>query len=319
MLARVGNVMKYRELGKTGWKVSVLGYGASPLGGAFGGIDEKDGIRTVHAAIDLGINFIDVSPDVGVAKAEMVLGKALRGIPRERFYLATKVGRYGVDEKDFDFSAERVIRSVDESLRRLRVAHIDLIQCHDVEFASLDQVVEETIPALQKLKQQGKVQKIGVSALPLKTFRKLLERTRVDAILSYCHYCLNDITLVQLFPYLKARGAGIINASPFAMGLLTEKGPPKWHPAPAAIRDVCAKAVQYCKRRKANITRLALQFAVANRDIATTVVGTASPKKMKENVRWLEERLDQKLLAEVQEILAPIQNKAWPSGRKENN
>jgi len=311
--------MKYRELGKTGWKVSVLGYGASPLGDAFGGIKEKDGIRTVRAAIDLGINFIDVSPDFGSAKAEIVLGKALRGVPREKFYLATKVGRYGPADTDFDFSSERVTRSVDESLRRLRVAHIDLIQCHDIEFASLEHLAQETIPALQKLRQQGKVRRIGVTALPLKTFKKILERTPVDTILSYCHYCLNDITLVQMFPYLKAKGVGIINASPLAMGLLTEKGPPKWHPAPAAIRDICVKAVEHCKKKKARLARLALQFAVANKDIATTLVGTASPKKIKENVRWLEEPLDQGLLAEVQEILAPIRNKTWPSGRKENN
>ena len=311
--------MEYRQLGNTGWKVSVLGYGASPLGNAFGVNDEKKSIRTVHAAIDLGINFIDVSPDFGTARAEIALGKALREIPRERFYLAAKVGRYGVAEKDFDFSAERVSRSVDESLRRLRVAHIDLIQCHDVEFASVNQLVEETIPALEKLKQQGKVQKIGVTALPLKTFQKLLDRTRLDSILSYCHYCLSNITLVQLFPYLKGKGAGVINASPFAMGLLTEKGPPKWHPAPAAWREVCAKAVEHCKRKKASIARLALQFAVANKDIATTLVGTSSPKNIKENVRWLEERLDQKLLAEVLEILAPIRNTIWPNGRPEKN
>ena len=307
--------MKYRELGKTGWKVSVLGYGGSALGDAFGGVAEKEGIRSVRAALDLGINFFDVSPDLKSAKAEVLLGKALRGVHRHKFYLATKLGRYGPGEKDFDFSASRVTRSVDESLKHLGVAHIDLIQCQDIEFASLDQLVDETIPALQKLKQQGKVQKIGVTALPLKVFKRLLDRSRVDAILSYCHYCLNDITLVQMFPYFKAKGIGIINASPFAMGLLTEKGPPKWHPAPAAIRDACARAVAYCKKKKANIARLALQFAVANKDIATTLVGTASSKKIKQNARWLEERLDMELLAEVQEILAPIRNKSWASGQ----
>ncbi len=311
--------MKYRELGKTGWKVSVLGYGAAPLGGAFGRIEEKDGIRAVRTAIDLGVNFIDVSPDFGSARAEIILGKALHGIPRQKYYLSSKVGRYGPGEKDFDFSSQRVTRSVDESLKRLGVAHIDLIQCQDIEFASLNQIVDETLPALHKLKQQGKVQKIGVTALPLKTLRKLLDHARVDAVLSYCHHGLNDITLVQLFPYLKAKGAGIINASPFAMGLLTEKGPPKWHPAPAAIRDVCAKVVDYCKKKKANIARLALQFAVTNKDIATTLVGSAKPKNMKKNVRWLEERLDLELLAEVQEILAPIRNQTWASGRSENS
>ena len=205
--------MKYRKLGKTGWEVSVLSLGASPLGGVFGKVDEKDGIRTVRTALDLGVNFLDVSPYYGMNKAETLLGKALKGVPRQEYYLATKVGRYATDEKDFDFSAERVTRSVDESLRRLGVAHIDLIQCHDIEFTSIQQIVEETIPALQKLKRQGKVHKIGITGLPLKIFKRVLDRTPLDTILSYCHYCLHDITLVQWFPYLKSKQVGIINAS----------------------------------------------------------------------------------------------------------
>jgi len=113
--------MKYRVLGKTGWKVSVLGFGAAPLGGTHGAFSEKEGVRAVHAAVDLGINFIDVAPYYGLTMAETVLGKALKDISREKFYLATKVGRYGSEDKDFDFSAERVTRSVDESLKRLRL------------------------------------------------------------------------------------------------------------------------------------------------------------------------------------------------------
>src|SRR6266571_5457070 len=147
--------MEYRKLGKTGWEVSVLGYGASPLGGVFGKISDQEGIRAVHTAVDLGINFIDVSPYYGLTKAETVLGKALATLPRDRYILATKVGRYGAD--DFDFSAARVTSSVDESLRRLQVEHIDLIQCHDIEFGSLDQIVHETLPALRKVREQGKV------------------------------------------------------------------------------------------------------------------------------------------------------------------
>ena len=149
--------MKYRVLGKTGWKVSVLGFGAAPLGKTHGDFSEKDGVRAVHTAIDLGINFIDVGPYYGLTMAESVVGKALTEIPREKYYLATKVGRYGADEKDFDFSAQRVVRSVDESLKRLRVAHVDLIQCQDVEFANVASLIEDTIPALLKLKRQGKV------------------------------------------------------------------------------------------------------------------------------------------------------------------
>ena len=311
--------MKYRKLGKTGRNVSVLGYGAAPLGGSHGAVHEKDGIRAVHTAIDLGINFIDVAPYYGLTMAEAVLGKALKEIPREKYFLATKVGRYGPDEKDCDVSAARVTRSVDESLKRLRVAHIDLIQCQDIQFAPVKLIVEETIPALQKLRRQGKVHHVGIAALPLKVIRSVLDRLPVDTVHSYCHYCLLDTSLVQLTPYLKDKHAGIINAAPFGMGLLTDKGPPKWHPAPAKIRDACAKALAHCQKKKASLPRLALQFAAANRDLATTLIGTSSAKKIKENVRWLEEPIDLALLAEVQDILAPIRGDTWPSGRKENN
>src|ERR1041385_1323003 len=133
--------MKYRPCGPTGLQVSVLSYGASPLGSVFRPVDEAEGIRTVHTALDLGINFIDVSPYYGLTRAEEVLGRALATVPRDRYLLATKGGRYG--ESEFDFSAARVTASVEESLRRLGVEYVDLIQCHDIEFGDLDQVVNE--------------------------------------------------------------------------------------------------------------------------------------------------------------------------------
>jgi L-galactose dehydrogenase len=309
--------MEYRTLGKTDLRVSVLSYGASPLGGVFRPVDEAEGIRTVQTALDLGINFIDVSPYYGLTRAETVLGKALKGIPRDRYYLATKVGRYG--EAEFDFSARRVTASVDESLARLELDYIDLIQCHDIEFGSLDQVVNETLPALRKLQQQGKVGFVGITGLPLKIFRHVLERAEVDTILSYCHYTLNDTSLAGLVPFLKEREVGLINASPLSMGLLTERGAPDWHPAPAELKAACARAAAYCRSRSVDIAQLAMQFALANPDIQTTLVGTANPENIRKNVAWLEAPPDQELLAEVQAILKPFLNQSWPSGRLENN
>ena len=198
--------MNYRTLGKTGLKVSALSYGASPLGSVFHEIDEQAGIRTVHLAIDLGINYIDVSPFYGITKAETVLGKALKDIPRDRYYLATKVGRY--DGHAFDFSAERVIRSVDESLQRMNVEYVDVIQCHDIEFGSLAQVVNETIPALRKVREQGKARFIGITGLPLKIFPTVLDQIEADTILSYCHYALNDASLESLLAVLESEGRG---------------------------------------------------------------------------------------------------------------
>jgi L-galactose dehydrogenase len=311
--------MKYRVLGKTGWKVSILGFGAAPLGGTHGAIREKDGVRAVHTAIDLGINLIDVAPYYGLTIAESMLGKALKDVPREKYYLATKVGRYGAKDSDFDFSAKRITASVDESLRRLGVSHIDLIQLQDVQYARREQLMEESIPALMRLKRRGKVRHVGITALPIHALRRVCERVEVDTVHSYCNFCLANTRLVQLLPLLSERRVGVINAAPLAMGLLTEKGPPPWHPAPASIRDGCRRAVEYCRKKKVSLPKLALQFATSHRDISTTLVGTADPKKVRECVKWLETDLDYSLLTEVQDVLTPIRNETWPSGRKENN
>src|SRR5438270_11969693 len=122
--------MIYRTLGRTGFSVSVLGFGGSPLGSVFRPVEPNEAVRTVRSAIDEGVNFFDTSPFYGLTTAETMLGRALDGVRRDRFYLATKVGRY--NEREFDFSVERVTRSVDESLKRLKVEYVDLIQCHDI-------------------------------------------------------------------------------------------------------------------------------------------------------------------------------------------
>ncbi len=309
--------MLRRPLGKTGLQVSVLSYGASSLGAVFHAVNEDDGIRAVHTALDLGINFIDVSPFYGLTKAETVLGKALKGVARDRYILATKAGRYGADA--FDFSARRVTKSVDESLARLGVDHVDLIQCHDIEFGDLKQVVDETIPALRRLREAGKVKFIGVTGLPLPALQYVVERTHVDTILSYCRYSLNDTGLESLLPLLRQKNVGVINASPLSMGLLTDRGAPDWHPAGPEIRAACAAAAELCRHRGTDIAKLAVQYSVACPEIATTLVGTASPEYIRNNIQWCEQPMDGDLLHDVLEILKPIANKTWPSGRPENN
>ncbi|MBS1851496.1 MAG: aldo/keto reductase [Acidobacteria bacterium] len=310
--------MEYRTLGKTGLKVSALGFGASSLGGGvFRAVEESEAIRTVHIALDLGINIIDVSPFYGYTRAETVLGKALKGISRDKYYLATKVGRYG--DEEFDFSAKRTTASIEESLARIGVDYVDIIQSHDNEYGNLDQVVNETIPALRKLQQDGKARFVGVTGYPLKIFRYLLERVEVDTILSYNHYSLNDTTLLGLLSFLESKSTGVISASPVSQGLLTSQGTPAWHPASDKVKQVCMQAASYCREQGSDISKLAMQFAVANPRIATTLVGTASPTNISKNVQWIQEPLDQALLGKVQDILRPIQDETWIVGKPENN
>jgi L-galactose dehydrogenase len=311
--------MQFRLLGRTGLNVPVLSFGASSLGGVFRQTDDREGIRAVHAALDLGMNFIDVSPYYGMTRAETVLGKALQGIARDRYILATKVGQYGND--DFDFSAARVAKSLDESCARLGVDYVDLLQCHDIEFADLNQIVNETLPALVKLREAGRIGHIGITGLPLKIFPAVIDRVGagvVETILSFCRYELNDTALDSLIPYLKKKGVGIINASPTGMGLLTERGVPSWHPAPAAMVAGAKRAVDYCKRVGADIVKLAVQFCVAHPAIATTLIGSANPENIRKNAAYLEEPVDFELMAKVLELLKPIHNHNFTRGRPEN-
>lgn len=309
--------MEYRTLGKTQLQVSALSFGASSLGGVFKPVDESLAIRTVHTALDLGINFIDVSPFYGYTKAEQVLGKALKGVPRDRYYLATKVGRYG--DAEFDFSAQRTLQSVDASLRRLGVEYLDIIQSHDNEYGDLNQVIGETIPALRRVQKEGKARFVGVTGYPLKIFDVILSRVEVDTILSYNHYALNDTTLTSLLPWLQSEETGVINASPVSQGLLTNNELPAWHPAPQNVRQACSAAAAFCRQQGTDIAKLAMQFSVANPAIHTTLVGTANPANLQKNVQWISEPIDQTLLAKVQEILAGIKDQGWILGRPENN
>ncbi len=312
--------MQLRALGRTGLQVSPIGFGGSGLAGAFRPVlPQAQADATVRAALDAGINYIDTSPFYGPFISESALGHALQDVPRERYVMATKVGRYGV--KEFDFSAARVVRSVDESLSRLRCGHIDLIQVHDLEYGSLAEVWGETLPALDRLKASGKVRSVGITGLPLVTLRRVWQEARplIDTVLTYCHGTLSDTTFLPFAAELRAAGVGVINAAPLGMGLLTRGGPPAWHHAPPNLRAACAAAAEYCDRHGVDIADLALSYAYQLPAIDCTIVGFASPTEVGHAVAQLARKPDPKLVAGVLEILAPVQGLSWQSGRPENS
>jgi aryl-alcohol dehydrogenase-like predicted oxidoreductase len=307
--------MEYREIGKTGMKVSTLSFGASSLGGVFHPLKEETGIEAVHTAVDSGINFIDVSPYYGHLKAETVLGKALKHIARNRYYLSTKVGRYGKDGiNSWDYSARKARESVYESMERLQVDSIDLINIHDIEFADLEQVCNETLPALVELRREGVVRHTGITNLNLRHFKYVIDHVppgTVDSILSFCHYTLNDDSLTDYLDYFESHRTGVINASPFSMGLLTERGVPDWHPAPEALKRLAVKAAACCKAKGASIEQLAVSYAVANPRIATTLFSTTNPEHVLRTVRYAETPPDRQLLKEIRALFEPGARDTW--------
>ena len=312
--------MEYRELGRTGLKVSQLSFGASSLGGVFHNIDEGRAIEAVFTALDGGMNLIDVSPYYGHYKAETVLGKALRQIPRDGYILSTKVGRYGKDGVNtWDYSGKRAQESVYESMERLGVEQIDLIHVHDIEFQAsrpggLQLVVEETLPALVELKEKGLVSHVGITDLQIANLRWVIDHCpegTVETVLNFCHYCLCDDALADHLDYFEAHGIGLINASPLSMGLLSERGVPAWHPAPKPLVEACQRAAQYCKTKGYPIEKLAMQFSVSNPRIPSTLFSSANPDNVRRNLEFIEDPIDWELVKEVQEIIGEQKRVTW--------
>lgn len=307
--------MEYREIGRTGMKVSALSFGASSLGSVFRETKDSEAIAAVHTAVDLGMNFIDVSPYYGHYKAETVLGKALREIPRDKYFLSTKVGRYGKDGVNtWDYSTRRATESVYESMERLGVDYIDLINVHDIEFADLRQVVDETLPALVALRDKGVVGHVGITDLQLENLQWVIDHVApgtVESILNFCHFTLNDDKLLDYLDYFEQRGIGVINASPLSMGLLSRRGVPAWHPAPKRLVDACRRAVEYCDAKGYPIEKLAMQYSLSEPRIATTLFSSANPANVAKNIAFVSEQPDWELIGEVKRIIGDQQRVSW--------
>lgn len=310
--------MKYRQLGKTGLRISIISFGSATLGNEYGNVDAKEGERAVHCAIDQGINMIDSSPYYGRTLSESRLGTYLRNGWREKVVLATKAGRYGKDQ--FDFSEKRIISSLEESLVRLKTDRIDILQLHDIDFAERNKVINEGIPALLKLKEQGKIRFAGVTGYPVFLLREMAEKFKLDVVLSFCHYNLmNTVLEKELLSFPVSESLGIINGSPLHMGILTQKGPPPWHGAPDAIKQCGKELALFCAKEGDNITSLALQFALCNEKITSTLVGMESVKEVRDNISILERPMNKPLLEKLQQMVSPLKNVSWPSGIPENH
>ena len=310
--------MQKRLLEKTGLQLPVLGFGASSLGQEFRKVNLDEALRSVRVALDCGLDFIDTSPFYGRGMSEVLLGIALKDVPRDQYTLCTKLGRY--DLAHFDFSARRVAESVDVSLHRLGTDHFDIVLCHDIEFVEMQQIVDETLPALRKIQQAGKTRFIGFSGYPMKVFKFICDQTSVDCAMSYNQYTLQNTRFTdEIVPYLEAKGVGVMNAGPFSARLLTNAPLPAWLKEPENVKAAARAAAAHCASRGVDIAKLALQFSIANPSITTTVAGSANPENIRKWAQWAAEPLDRQLLAEVLEIFRPVKNLGHVEGLAKNN
>ena len=309
--------MQYRRLGKTALNVSVIGFGASPLGNVFDDCDEQEGTRSVHAAIDAGINFFDVAPFYGITLAEERLGEALKG-KRDKIILATKCGRYGL--RDFDFSYQRILDSADESLARLQTDYVDLMQLHDIEFGTKEQVLNEAIPALYEIKKSGRARYIGITGLPVNYLAEIARQVDIDTILSWAHYnLLQDEINKELVPLSKERDLGLMNAAPLLQRILSDASIPSWHNAPAGMQAMQVPLQACCAKYGLKLSDVAIAFATAHPDIASTIIGMCDTVNVSNNIKALETQIPKELLEEIEILVAPVKNSMWFEGMPENN
>ena len=306
--------MEQRRLGKTDLNVSVLGQGGAAFGQQYGAVSAAEAADCVHAAIDAGVNLMDVAAYYGKGVAEDFLGRALEGGWRERVAICTKACR--LDRDVFDFTPEGTRKCVEASLKRLRTDRVEILLAHDIEFADdYEYVFNETYHVLQQLKNEGKTRYIGMSCYPLGLLKQAIERCELDVVISYAHYNLfNTRLLTELMPTADARGTGVMNASPLAMGLLTNQGPQPWFPGPPEVVEACRKAAELCRARGADISFLGMQFAAAQKQIPCTLTGAARKSELDVNLRALTAPIDAALLADVMTILDPVRDRTWPCG-----
>ncbi|KAL0089359.1 NADP-dependent oxidoreductase domain-containing protein [Phycomyces blakesleeanus] len=328
----------YTQVSQTEFKPSEISFGAGALSGSYDKIEAHWPVEACREALQSGINTFDTSPYYG--HSEFLLGDALNELkeefPRSSYYIATKVGRYGYFAKDFDYSSERVKKSVEESMRRMHTDYLDIVFCHDVEFVDFDKVVGPggALEALFELKKQNKINYVGCTGYPLPVLLKIAKHQHakgqpLDIILSYCHYSLNDTTLSDYADAFRAAGVRyLLNASPLSMGLFRESGPPEWHPAHPELREAVHKCALLAKENGLNISEIASRFSFSGRqqfNLDTTVIGigkreeakaaVAAIKRMKDIEQGKEKlsETEQKVLDQIHAILKPYKNFTWQS------
>lgn len=300
-----------------------LGFGAAPLGNMFRAIPEDEALATVEAAWNDGIRYFDNAPFYGAGLAELRMGEALAGKPRDAYVISTKVGRIILDEiepgardngekadvfKDGrpnkvvnDYSEDATLRSIEDSLKRLRTDRIDMIFVHDVaqdfygdEWLGVFETARKgAFRALDRLRDEGVIKAWGLGVNRVEPIELLLalEEPRPDAFLLAGRYTLLDHAhaLQRAIPMVTGRGIGIVVGGPYSSGALV--GGPNFEYAPAtpAILNKVARIKEIADRHGVSMKAAGLQFALANSVVAAVIPGASRPSRIAEDRAALDE------------------------------
>jgi aryl-alcohol dehydrogenase-like predicted oxidoreductase len=310
--------MKYRQLGASDLRVSEIALGSWLTYGV--GVEAEQARACLDRAFDLGVNFIDTANIYGRGAAETFLGEALAGRPRSSYVLATKLF-FPMTDSDFGLSAAQVEKQLDASLKRLRTDHVDLYQCHRYDEGT---PLEETMQALTRAVESGKVRYIGFSEWPADKIEAAIDMAGVARFVSsQPQYSLlwRDPERAVI-PLSAANGISQIVWSPLAQGVLTGKYAPD-APPPAGsraaseemggwigawLRPEVLEAVQRLKPLAAeaglSLAQFALAWVLREPNVASAIVGASRPSQVEDNAAASGAEVDPALFAEAERIVA---------------
>ena len=297
------NPLERVRIGRTEVQVTRLGLGLAPIGGLYQPVDERQARATVERAWQLGIRYYDVAPLYGNGLSERRAGPVLAEWPRAEYALSTKVGRLlrtgGGDEQDiwaepatltpvFDFSGAGVLTSYAESLDRLGLDRADILHLHDPD-DHLAQAIAEALPALVRLREQGRISAVSAGMNQSKPLAELVRTGQLDCVLLAGRYSLLDQSgAAELLPLCAERGVSVIAGGVFNSGLLADPKPGAtfdYAPAPAEMLDRALAIRAVCERHGVPLRAAAIQFPFTHPAVTCVLVGARSPEEVADAVR----------------------------------
>lgn len=308
--------IKYKSFCKK--NISNIAFGCATLANIYNPISEIDSCDLVYHAFNRGINYFDVAPFYGGGLAEKRLGICIKNLNRNDIFLATKIGRYTSQNSNsgaggyFDFTPSMIEKSIKQSMSNMETNYIDLIQCHDIENVKMIDILN-CLPLLEHFKSTQKIGGIGINSYPLQPLLNVLDNSKikVDSIGTYAHHTLINDSILEIIPEMKKKNVEIINSSPLGMGLLTEKGPPIWHPASILMCETVNNIKLYCKNNSENISNIAMRYSLSNNELLTNITGANSINEIEMNINSLNNNIPDTYLKDISIIAYPIKNKLW--------
>jgi D-threo-aldose 1-dehydrogenase len=276
------------RVGRTALQISKLGLGTAPLTGRNGSIPEEQSIATIRAALDAGVTFVDTAPLYGAGRSEQRVGAALAGVPRDSYVLSTKVGRLVLPggEVVFDFSRDGVLRSFEESLKRLQLDRVDVLLVHDPD-DNEQQALEQAFPALAELRAQGVIGAIGAGMNQWQMEDRFAQNFDVDCFLLAGRYTLLEQTALEFLERCRERGIGVFLGGVYNSGILAVGPRPgatyNYAEAPPEIVERVRRIEAVCARYGVPLHRAAAQFALAHPAVTAVVLGAVTPDEVRAN------------------------------------